>query len=63
MGAGIAVAFRDRWPAMYAEYRQRCASGAFALGGLFTWTDGASTVFNLGTQQHWRRKTERQTMR
>ncbi len=54
MGAGIAIHFKKRWPAMYAEYKRRCADGRFAPGDVFAWEDGGVTVFNLGTEKHWR---------
>lgn len=54
MGAGIAVQFKKRWPAMYAEYKRRCADGRFAPGDVFAWEEGGVTVFNLGTEKHWR---------
>lgn len=34
MGKGIAVEFRRRWPAMFDEYKRRCADGSFKLGDL-----------------------------
>lgn len=34
MGAGIAVAFKDRWPAMYEDYKDRCLQFGPSLGGL-----------------------------
>ena len=58
MGKGIAVAFRERWPAMYKEYHRLCLSGQFVMGDVFTWEEGGYTVFNLGTQPHWRKKAE-----
>ena len=54
MGAGIAVRFKSQWPAMYAEYRRRCADGRFAPGEGFAWEEGGVTVFNLATERHWR---------
>jgi O-acetyl-ADP-ribose deacetylase (regulator of RNase III) len=54
MGKGIAVLFKQRWPAMYDEYRARCADGRFAPGDVFVWEAGGVTVFNLGTEKHWR---------
>ena len=55
MGKGIAVAFRERWPEMYAAYRQRCRDGRFGLGDVFLWELDGVSVFNLGTQETWRR--------
>lgn len=34
MGAGIAVPFREKWPAMYEEYKALCVKHGMALGGL-----------------------------
>jgi O-acetyl-ADP-ribose deacetylase (regulator of RNase III) len=58
MGAGIAIEFKRRWPAMFEEYAARCADGRFGLGDVFVWTEGPTTVFNLGTQAHWRKKAQ-----
>jgi O-acetyl-ADP-ribose deacetylase (regulator of RNase III) len=58
MGTGIATQFRDRYPAMYAEYRRRCKAQPreFNLGDAFLWKDeNLPWVFNLGTQEGvWR---------
>jgi O-acetyl-ADP-ribose deacetylase (regulator of RNase III) len=58
MGAGIATGFRNRYPAMYTEYRRRCKAEPrqFNLGDVFLWkADGQPWVFNLGTQEGvWR---------
>ncbi|UNP29291.1 macro domain-containing protein [Lysobacter gummosus] len=58
MGKGIAVSFRRHWPAMYQEYRRRCAVGEFKLGDVFLWEQENISIFNLGTQQSWRTKAE-----
>lgn len=53
MGAGVAVGFRERYPAMFAEFRRRCKADPpeFALGDVFVWREGGlPAVFNLGTQ-------------
>jgi O-acetyl-ADP-ribose deacetylase (regulator of RNase III) len=53
MGAGIAVGFKTRYPAMFEEFRRRCKSKPpeFTLGDVFLWReDGKPAVFNLGTQ-------------
>jgi O-acetyl-ADP-ribose deacetylase (regulator of RNase III) len=54
MGAGIATGFRDRYPAMFAEYRRRCKAKPreFNLGDVFLWkADCQPWVFNLATQE------------
>jgi O-acetyl-ADP-ribose deacetylase (regulator of RNase III) len=53
MGAGIAVGFKERYPAMFEEYRSRCKATppTFTMGTAFLWReDGKPAVFNLGTQ-------------
>ena len=58
MGAGIAVGFRERYPAMYADYRRRCkaAPRQFNPGDVFLWKDAALPwVFNLATQEDYGR--------
>lgn len=58
MGAGIAIEFKRRWPRMFEEYAARCADGRFGLGDVFVWTEEGHTIFNLGTQIHWRKKAQ-----
>jgi O-acetyl-ADP-ribose deacetylase (regulator of RNase III) len=53
MGAGVAVGFRERYPAMFEEFRRRCKAKPpeFGLGDVFLWREeGRPAVFNLGTQ-------------
>jgi len=58
MGAGIAIEFKRRWPRMFEEYTARCLDGRFGLGDVFPWTEGEHTIFNLGTQEHWKKKAQ-----
>jgi O-acetyl-ADP-ribose deacetylase (regulator of RNase III) len=57
MGAGIAKGFRERYPAMYEQYRARCKAEPrqFNLGDAWLWkSEGQPAVFNLGTQEgYW----------
>lgn len=57
MGAGIAVGFRERYPAMYVEYRRRCKAQPRELnpGDVFLWRtdDEQPWVFNLATQENY----------
>jgi O-acetyl-ADP-ribose deacetylase (regulator of RNase III) len=58
MGAGIAKAFKERFPEMYEEYRARCKAKprGFDLGDAWLWKGKRPPwVFNLGTQEgYWR---------
>lgn len=57
MGKGIALQFKQKYPAMYAEYKKWCTTGRFKLGSLMIWYDDktATTIFNLATQERWDR--------
>jgi hypothetical protein len=51
MGAGVAVEFKRRFPAMHQEYRRRCRQGTFRLGDIFVWDqEPGLVVYNLATQ-------------
>src|SRR5262245_51707757 len=50
MGAGIAVEFKRRYPAMYDEYRRRCQAEQFRLGDIFVWDADGLVIYNLATQ-------------
>ena len=51
MGAGIALEFKRRYPAMSEEYRRRCRAGAFRLGDIFVWDhEPGLIIYNLATQ-------------
>jgi len=63
MGKGIALEFRERFPRMYAEYKQRCTDGRFELGDVFVWSEeGGVTVFNLATQKTTRTRADIQAI-
>lgn len=51
MGAGIAAAFRSRYPQMYGQYRRQCLHGLLSPGNIMPWvTEEDTVVFNLVTQ-------------
>lgn len=54
MDAGVSVAFKKRWPAMFEEYERRCKDRRFQLGDVLVWSDGETTVYTLCTQQNWK---------
>lgn len=58
MDAGIGVAFKKRWPAMFEEYRAHCADKRFHLGDVLVWSDGEVTVYCLAIQEHWKAKAK-----
>lgn len=64
MGAGIALAFKRRFPVMFRQYRQQCASRAMRVGVVGPWafidhqTGQQRFVLNLPTKADWRNPSE-----
>lgn len=54
MGKGIALQFKQRFPAMYEEYKLLCKQGNFNPGDVFDYKYKDGHIYNLGTQQTWR---------
>ena len=51
LDAGIAVAFRKRWPRMAEDCAQRCRDKRPALGDVFVWSDDDVVVYSLVTEE------------
>ena len=58
LDAGIAVAFKKRWPRLEEEYAARCADGRLHLGDVFVFIDGEHTVYALALQEHWKKRAK-----
>jgi O-acetyl-ADP-ribose deacetylase (regulator of RNase III) len=58
MDAGVAIAFKKRWPRMFDDYAARCADRRFHLGDVFVWSEGDEVVYNLAIQEHWKKKAK-----
>lgn len=56
MEAGVAVAFKKRWPQLAEAYAKRCAATKPKLGEVFTWTSGGDTVYCLALQESEKKK-------
>src|SRR5262249_54858216 len=55
MGKGIALGFKQRFPAMYEEYRALCNAGEVRLGRPYIWAPMVGkSVVNFPTKEHWR---------
>ncbi len=61
MGAGIAKQFKDRFPVMFEDYKQRCQQQEVETGKPYLWKPADAEiawVLNFPTKQHWRGKSE-----
>ena len=58
MGKGIALQFKQRFPANFVAYAQACKLGQVQTGSMFVTEPGELTgprwVVNFPTKQHWR---------
>lgn len=58
MGAGIALEFKLRYPAMFRRYEQLCRQGHIKVGRLWLYRpdkeSGEPWVLNFPTKKHWR---------
>lgn len=59
MGAGIALAFKLRYPDMYCKYEKICQEKKLTLGKLWRYKDpqaiyGFEQVLSFPTKQHWK---------
>lgn len=55
MGKGVALGFRNRFPAMHDDYVQRCARGEVKLGKPYLYRQpNGPWVLNFPTKDHWR---------
>lgn len=52
MGAGLALAFKQRYPAMFRAYRAACTAGEVRPGKLHIWR--SPWIVNFPTKRHWR---------
>lgn len=55
MGRGLALQFKQRYPAMFTEYQHRCRTGSLAIGRLYLWRPNrkGTWVLNFPTKDHW----------
>lgn len=61
MGGGIALAFKKRYPDMFAAYAADCARGEVVTGLMHLWHNpgpGPRLVVNFPTKQDWRNDSE-----
>lgn len=63
-GKGLAKVLRDRYPQMYAHYREECAFGKFRPGDVIAWRNPVYPVtlplyiFSAATKHDWRHPSQ-----
>ena len=55
MGKGVAQEFKNRFPAMFEDYKRRCDAKAVRLGEPYLYQDLSGVrIINFPTKDHWR---------
>src|SRR5687767_4671556 len=56
MGKGLAKQFKERYPAMFCDYRIACQHGRLDPGRVYGWYDpDAHLIYNFTTKNDWRK--------
>lgn len=67
MGKGIALAFKETYPDIFAEYEAACRAGAVQVGRMFVSENrslhGPRWIINFPTKQHWRNPSKLEWIR
>jgi len=62
MGKGIALQFKQAFPANYVAYERACRAEQVRLGSMFVFDNGGLTkpkyIINFPTKKHWRSKSQ-----
>ena len=54
MGRGLALAFKQRYPAMFAVYKQECEVGGIRIGHPTLYRASTPWILNFPTKDDWR---------
>lgn len=59
MGCGVALAFKNKYPKMFVEYRNCCNRHEIVPGVLWVYqADDQKTIINFPTKNHWKNSSE-----
>jgi O-acetyl-ADP-ribose deacetylase (regulator of RNase III) len=54
MGRGLALVFKERYPAMFATYQEECKTGKLRIGRPTLYRESTPWILNFPTKDHWR---------
>lgn len=59
MGRGLALEFKNRYPDMYRDYRERCAKGELKVGRPYLYRNYDEVgILNFPTKDHWKESSK-----
>jgi O-acetyl-ADP-ribose deacetylase (regulator of RNase III) len=53
MGKGLALEFKNRFPQLFRDYKQKCKKGQVVPGKPYLWEDESTQILNFPTKRHW----------
>ena len=54
MGKGIALQFKNKYPAMFRSYQKVCENHSLDIGNLYLWKSPEKWILMFPTKKHWR---------
>ncbi len=54
MGKGLALSFKQRYPAMFQVYQQECKTGKIRIGRPSLYKESTPWILNFPTKDHWK---------
>jgi len=57
MGAGIAKQFKEAYPEVFREYREKCRRGELRPGNVWAMRSGDKWIVHAATKGHWRARS------
>lgn len=54
MGKGIALQFKNKYPAMFSDYQNVCQKNLLDVGKLYLWKSQKKWILMFPTKKHWR---------
>lgn len=58
MGKGIAYQFKQKYPDMFVEYKEKCDNGEMKVGELHLYKKSNPKIINFPTKNKWREKSK-----
>lgn len=58
MGKGLALQFKNKFPAMFQDYVERCKKKQVKLGEPYLWQDSEVQILNFPTKGMWRENSK-----
>jgi O-acetyl-ADP-ribose deacetylase (regulator of RNase III) len=58
MGKGIALNFKNSYPEMFLDYKNRCKQGLVRIGEPYLWENDEVQILNFPTKENWRNNSK-----